>query len=344
MLGFERWEGSLDAWGEVLRSYPDRQIFQTPAWMRFIAQSQRGEPVVAVLKDRQHVVGHFAGLIVRRAGLRILGSPFPGWTTSYMGIRLRPEVAKRDALAALRSFAFGALRCVHLEMADREFSLGDAEGLSLGHRGVQGFEVDLAPAEEDLFARMTSACRRCIRKAQREGVLIEEAGDASFADDYYTQLQDVFAKQSLVPTYPKQRIYALIEHLRPTGMLLLLRARDPSGRCIATGIFPAMNTHMYFFGGASWREGQILRPNEALQWHAMRYWKQRGITKYDMCGGGEYKRKYGGRELSVPWFRASKYVWLSGLRNLAQKALRLRQEWLGRRHARGSGGTGPEDE
>jgi hypothetical protein len=27
---------------------------------------------------------------------------------------------------------------------------------------------------------------------------------------------------------------------------------------------------MYFGGGASWRQHQILRPNEAIQWQAMK--------------------------------------------------------------------------
>ena len=56
----------------------------------------------------------------------------------------------------------------------------------------------------------------------------------------------------------------------------------------------------YFWGGASWREHQILQPNEAIFWHAMRYWKERGVMTFDMGGGGDYKRKYGGAELVVP--------------------------------------------
>src|SRR5919197_146454 len=105
-------------------------------------------------------------------------------------------------------------------------------------------------------------------------------------------------------------------------MLLLLRARDATGRCIATGIFPAMNEMMYFWGGASWRDAQPLRPNELVQWYAVNYWKKRGIRRYDMGGGGEYKKKYGGTEIAVPWFRKSKYDTISSLRNLGQKVVK----------------------
>jgi predicted N-acyltransferase len=176
---------------------------------------------------------------------------------------------------------------------------------------------------------MNSACRRCIRKAEKSGVQIEEASDATFVDDYYTQLQDVFAKQGLVPTYPRERVRALVEHVLPTGRLLLVRARSPDGTCIATGIFPAMNDTMFFWGGASLRQHQILRPNEMVQWFAMRYWKARGIRRYDMGGGGEYKRKYGGREIAVPWIRKSRHPVLESLRNNAKYLFSLKQRLLG---------------
>ena len=47
---------------------------------------------------------------------------------------------------------------------------------------------------------MDSACRRCIRKAEKSGVTVEEAHDLAFADDNDEQLKDVFAKQGKLPT------------------------------------------------------------------------------------------------------------------------------------------------
>jgi hypothetical protein len=46
-----------------------------------------------------------------------------------------------------------------------------------------------------------------------------------------------------------------------------------------------------FWGGASWRSHQILRPNEAVFWCAMRRLKERGIPLLDMGGGGAYKEE-----------------------------------------------------
>lgn len=309
--------GSVD-WPELDR-FSDRMISQTRPWLDFIAQAQRAEPVVAALYDERGIAGCFTGLIVTKFGLRILGSPFPGWTTSYMGFNLLPGVDRLEALETIKRFAFHDLRCAHLEMMDRKITSSDLAGRGYDWGEAVSFEIDLTKSEEELFSAMTSACRRCIRKAGKNGVVIEDAHDPGFADDYYAQLQDVFAKQRLVPTYDVERVRVFVKWLLPTGRLLMLRARDPEGRCIATGLFPAFNTTAFFWGGASLRKHQILRPNEAIMWHAMRYWKERGIRTFDMGGGGEYKRKYGPTEISVPWLRVSKYPGLSLARYLSQR-------------------------
>lgn len=305
-------------------------IYQTPTWLAFLSETQRGEPVIAALKEGQATLGYFIGMIVRKFGLRILGSPFPGWSTSYMGFALSADVDRRQMVQTLIEYAFDELSCVHLEIMDRNLTVRDLDGLGVEYRMLHGFELDLKRSEDELFSRMTGACRRCIRKAAKERVIIEEAHDSEFADDYYAQLRDVFAKQRLVPTYDMNRARHLITRLCPTGQLLLLRARDPNGRCIATGIFPHLNGIMYFWGGASWRQHQILRPNEAIQWQAMKIGKRSGVHTYDMGGGGRYKRKYGGRAIEVPWFRKSKYACISRVRDLVQQSYSAAQRHLGR--------------
>jgi len=305
----------------TMDAFGDRVLFQTREWLDFVAFTQGAEPVVAAVRDGASTVGYFTGLIVRRYGVRILGSPFPGWTTSSMGFNLQDGVSRGRAAAALPAFAFGQLGCLHLELKDRELTPGHVAGLGFRSTPAVTLEVDLEPQPDEIFARMTSACRRAIRKSEKEGVRIQEAAGEEFADEYHDQLTDVFAKQGLVPTYGADRVRALIRTLEPTGRLLLLRAVAPGGERIATGIFPAFNGVAYFWGGASWRQFQILRPNEAIFWYAMRHWRERGMRDLDMGGGGDYKLKYGPRELTVPSLRMSRSSGLEALRTTARWVL-----------------------
>lgn len=313
-----------------LDSFEDRYVFQTREWLSFIESTQGATPVVAAVIDGGDTVGYFTGLTRRRFGIRLLGSPMPGWTTSYMGFNLEPGVSRRRATEALLEFAFGPLSCIHLELWDRHLPMSEVEGLGFEQTPWHGVEVDLRSSEDEILARMKGPCRTAIRKASRSGVVVEEADDLGFADDYHAQLEEVFGKQSLIPPYGPERIRALIREVHPSGRLLLLRARDPSGRCIATGIFPATNRTMHFLAGASWRSHQKLRPNEAVMWYAMRYWRARGIERCDLGGLVSYKRKYGVEDVRLPFLRRSRFRSVSALRDLAESASGARQRLLGR--------------
>ena len=301
----------------------DRTVFQTREWLDFLAASQGGEPVVAEVLDAGEVVGYFTGMTVKRYGVRILGSPFPGWTTGPMGFNLREGTSRRAALEALPGFAFGELGCLHLEVMDRQLDEQDFDGLGFDLFAHRTLEIDLTRDEEELFAAMSRACRKAIRRGRKVGVRIEEADGEGFAEEYFEQLADVFAKQSLTPTYGVERVRELVRALHPSGRLLLLRALNPDGEPAATGIFPATNDTAYFLGSASWRDQQIHRPNEAIFWYAMRYWKERGIEIMDLSGdGGDYKRKYGVTELAVPFLRKSRLPGLMRLRDAAERIAR----------------------
>lgn len=329
MISLERLDLNHVPW-EKLDQFEDRTIFQTLPWLNFVAKTQAAEPVAAAVREDGCTLGYFTGLTVRKFGFKILGSPFGGWTTDYMGFNLLPKIPRREVLEAVPSFAFKDLGCHYLEIVDRHVRKDDHNGLSYAVQYLPRFEIDLTKSEDELFANMKSACRRCIRKAAKCGVIIEEASDMGFADDYQAQHEDVFAKQSLVPTYGVERVRELIRYLHPTGHLLLLRARNPEGLCIATGIFPAFNDTAMYWGGASWRQHQKLRPNEALMWYAMRYWKARGIKKLDLGGGWDrYKSKYGSYKIPVFRLKKAKYGFLIPLRNLALRAWRVHQRVSG---------------
>ncbi|GAA4950906.1 hypothetical protein GCM10025331_44100 [Actinoplanes utahensis] len=332
MLRLHRVEPTAAVWADRA-TYPDRLIFHTPEWLRFVGECQRAEPLLATVTDSGQVVGHFTGLLTRRFGMRILGSPMAGWTTSYMGFTLAPHVSRSAALHALPHFAFGEAGAAHLEIRDRGLTPGDLDRAGAGLRWDEAptAVIDLNPGEDELFGAMASACRRNIRKAAKSGVVIEDAtADPAFAGEFYDQLRDVFAKQNLVPTYSVERVRSLIRHLAPAGNLLLLRARDGDGRCIATAVLPWYHRTMYFWGGASYREHQHLRPNEALIWHAMRWARERGVTEFDFVGGNAYKAKYGTTTVPVPWVRRSRSPIVAHLRDAAKQGFALKQRTVAR--------------
>jgi hypothetical protein len=309
----------------------DSTVYQTPEWLRFVAECQGARPVRGELVHDGEVVGSVTALLVSKLGLRAFGSPLPGWTTAYMGFNVAPGFPRWRLLRALPEFAIDRLGCVHLELVDPLLTPEDGVRAGLPHQQLHNtWESDLTVDEDELFAGMESSCRRAIRKSEKSGVVVEEVGHSPeetrlFAAEYYEQLRQVFGRQGLVPTYPVERVERLLGHLAPAGHALLLRARDPDGTCIATNITVGRSRRAQFWGGASIAAGLPLRPNNALHWHAMRRWKERGADVYDWGGGGDYKRRYGGRPVTTPRFVVSRYRGLGTLRTAAHQAVRVRQ-------------------
>ena len=307
---------------EELDRFPDRSVFQTRGWLEYLRESQHATPVVLALTQRGTIGGYFTGATVRKFGVCMLGSPLPGWNTPCMGFNLTPAVTPLEALAAVERYAFRRLGCRHLEVCDPSFSLADGLCLDFRPGTYLTYSTDLTRTEDELFSRMDSACRRCIRKAERE-LVVEHAEAANFAEEYFEQLREVIAKQGIQPTYGINRVRSLIRHMLPTGNLLLLRARNSEGLGIGTGIYPGFGAGALFWGNASWRAWQQLRPNEALHWYAMRYWKSRGVRVFDWGGrsaaGGRsvYKEKFGVEKLDIPRFMQSHPRMLGTLRTYA---------------------------
>jgi hypothetical protein len=317
-------------WAE-LDAYPDRTVFQTRGWLEYLGASQRANPIVAAVLRNDEPIGWFTGAVVRRFGLKFLGSPLRGWTTSYMGFNMRPGEDPALVLPALRRFAFSELGCIHCEVMDQRFPPGTGAAHGYLASPLDGFQIDLTQPADKILAKMNQARRHAIRRAPRNGVTVERARDVDFADEHYEQLRDVFAKQGLPPPYPVERIRTLIRHVGPTDNLLLVRARDPNGRSIATGIFPGFGRLAHFWMGASWRDGQKLLPNEAIQWFVINYWKDRGAAIYDMGGGGDYKAKYGGQPVQVGWLRTSRFAGMDRVRTELLSLRKRVRAWRGRR-------------
>jgi hypothetical protein len=201
MIHFEPIDFAASEWRRDFETLSNRTIYQHPAWLRFVAETQRAEPVIVRIVDGVHV-GYFTGLIKRRFGVRVLGSPFPGWSTSYMGFALPEGFPRAMAMKALIDFGLRELDCAHIECMDRQLSLSDAANMGLEYNTYTSFELDLRPDENTLLSNMAHEKRTNLRKAAKNGLIVEEAKDEGFAEEYYAQLCEVFQRQSLSPTYP----------------------------------------------------------------------------------------------------------------------------------------------
>ena len=317
MISFEPLNMVEIDWDEVA-ALGEVNIFQSSSWLKFLSDTHQAIPLIAAIKSDGHRIGYFTGVIVKKYGIKILGSPFRGLGTYFMGFNLAPGYSRQSVLQSFPNFAFKELGCHYLEIIDPEMCLDGWDGHAYGTECLNWFVIDLTPSEDKLFSRMESSGRNCIRKAIRSGVSTEAVEDINFAEEYYSQYQSIMALHNLVPTYGLDYVKNMIEYLLPTGNLLLLRSRADNGLSIATGIFLALNKTAVFWGAASLREYQSLRPNEPLAWEGMKRLKARGIRILHLGGTcDQYKKKLGGMDACLYRLRKTRFRVLDYLIKIA---------------------------
>jgi hypothetical protein len=264
-------------------------------------------------------MGYFSGLLVKKFGVKILGSPFNGWTTGYMGFDVIEGYDKINLIQPIAKFLYKTTKCMFIQISD--LCIEETQLMNTKYKYVmnKSIELNIDRTDEELFKGFKAECRTLIRQFERRGASIEIAEpDEQFAAEYYEQLQEVFAKQKLVPTYDNSRALGLIKNLN-SHQLLCLRVRNPEGKCIATSIFVAYNQRFYFWGGASFRAFQSYRPNEYMFWYAIRYFKEKGYKYFDMYGERDYKNKFRPSKITYPCIMIARFKILLTLRDLAKR-------------------------
>lgn len=315
----------FDSINEVeFNSLPNKIVNTTISWINFIIEDSHAEPLIIRITSANKLIGFFTCLKIKKFGVNIIGSPFSGWSTTYMGFDVFDNTLKVEILPDLVKFLQQTEKCTYLQIIERDITLDEAETLHKQYgyqvKPVETLDLGINFTDEELYKHMKTDCRNFIKQFERRGATLEiaEPSDA-FAEEYYEQLLDVFAKQNLVPTYTVDKVKRLLKHLGAAGNVLCLRVKDPDGKSIATSIFPGFNKKCFFWGGASLRQYQQYRPNEYMIYTAMKYWRDRGCVDFDMVGNRAYKKKFGSWEVAYPCIVVSKYSILYTLKEWAAK-------------------------
>lgn len=308
---------------EMIEHHPDAMVCHSRAWFSFLEETQKIEPVVLKIHD-QSGESFFCGGIVRKFGLKILGSPFPGWTTSYMGFL--GSIDRIAAMTAVQDYAFRNLGVIQFECLDAGCSLEKVQQENWKHRVFQNFLLDLSVSPEQLRSGLEKNAKSSLSAAKHRGVVVTlNPPDVEFAAVYYKQLEIAFARQGLRTTYSQERLNALLSALRKSNRVLTGWSKNEKGEVIATNISVGNQNRASLWGAALDRSHARLQPTEILQWEIVLEWQRRGSKSFDFGGAGEYKRKYGGDRIETPFVRFSKYPALESLRNWGQQVQKWRQ-------------------
>lgn len=323
-MEIQKIEGILeeDKWNSEISRFPGKTVYHTYEWLEFIERTQGLKKVIYEIKMNGEVVGYLAGFTIRKGPIKIFASPFPGWTTAYMGPVLDKTVPQRlfftefKRLMKREGYHYAELsnRILDEKIAKEEDFIVE-QGIT--------YIAEVKSNPDEILASYSESPRYYARKAAKnDDLLVETTTDESFVDHYYAQLQEVFLKSEMKPTYSKDRVKLLIETLLPRGRLLLTWVKYKE-QVVACYIDVIDEQWMYSFGCVSSRDYLKLHPNELARFHAMCTAAEKGVEYYDMTGGGTYKARFGGEETVVYRIIYSRFG-LYKARNIAKELIRFK--------------------
>lgn len=160
-----------------------------------------------------------------------------------------------------------------------------AQGLVKTFRIVPNESTVLLSLEknpDDVFSRFPKKTRYAIRKATRDGVVVEraETSDAN-CEAFYRLLEETGEGRFLVRSEEYYRTYWQRFQSAGKGQLFLA-SRD--GELVAGAFVMALGERATYKDGASVRTKQAYGASHALQWEAIQWAIEAGAEVYDFCG------------------------------------------------------------
>lgn len=270
-------------WDHTLADGGQGLFFQTSAWLSVIEKSFSGKAHLLVLQEDGSRSIPWPFVEVRKGGLKIWGSPLPGWMTPHISPALSADEAPA-AIDAVSRYLKGH-GADHVELG---FPIAmDAAALRQAlyeTEPCQTLMLDLSGPADDVWKnKINGKCRNLVRKAQKLNVEVRRVKLSEIIGDYCRMSDEVYAKSEKPSPVGPEFYAAMAESFDDTDLLWTMAAYH-EGRMVAAAIFPNFGSRVYYLSGVSGDKGNELSANNLIQWELIQLACGSGKTSYDMVG------------------------------------------------------------
>ncbi len=285
-------------WDSLLTAHPDRNFFHSTAWASVLHETYRCSPVYFTV---------FRGDCLA-ALLPVM--EMDSWLTGRRGVALPFSDACEPLGDGSRSKDLIA-EVLHYGR-ERDWKYFECRGKLFNQaQPFQTFfihELKLFKDETHLFARVKSAARGAVRKAEKSGVTIEISQTLEAVERYYS-LHCQTRKKHGVPPQPFAFFQNIQKYVlaREKGIVVLARHRQ---NLIAGAIYFHFGEKAIHKFGASDAAFQDFCGNNLVMWSAMKWYASKcvallhfGRTSIGNEGLRKFKLGWGAEERQIDYFR-----------------------------------------
>ena len=313
-------EADAAAWQAFLERAPSGDFLHDWAWAEVAAFD--GQPQRRYLLEEDGAVVAIAAAQQRKlpAGRTfwyVPRGPVLDYAEPLAAERLRGMVTGLR-IAAAEHRAIAVKLEPRLEAGEPALRAFERRGLRRTGETLQTGHTRIVPLADDdaLIDGFDKDTRYGVRRAEREGVVVETASDPgdTAAIDALHGLVEVTQRRAGFPLPPRERYRIAWRALAGAGRAVILEARR-EGELLASGMLVVEGDRSFYLFSGSRREerGEPKRyASYALQWAMMRLARDRGAREHDLWGVappgagpehpwhgvGLFKKGFGGREVT----------------------------------------------
>ena len=285
-------------WSELVRMSETGTWFQSPeAYDFFASMPELMEPFAYAAEESGELRAVCVGYVTKeRSAIKQF---FTRRAIIIGGVVVAANCAKED-IAILLSYIRKDLEQKSIYIETRNFNDFSPwkeafESAGFSYKPHLNFHFDCSDREA-MFARLSETRKRQIHKAQKNGVVIEEAQTEQEVVDWYAILLDLYRRKVKTPLFPLSFFLAFFRQKR--GIYLLVKSEGKVIGGIMCPIKEEQCIYEWFVCGMD-SSYKSLSPSVMATWAAMEYAHTHQLPRFDIMGAGEPGVPYGVRDFKA---------------------------------------------
>ena len=285
-------------WSELVRTSETGTWFQSPeAYGLFASMPELMEPFAYGVESAGKLCVVCVGYVTKeRSAIRQF---FTRRAIIIGGVVMAVNCAKEDVVELL-SYIRKDLEQKSIYIETRNFNDYSPwkeafEDAGFSYKPHLNFHFDCTDREA-MFARLSETRKRQIHKAQKSGVVIEEAQTELEIADWYAILLDLYRRKVKTPLFPLSFFLEFFRQKR--GIYLLVKADGKVIGGIMCPIKEQQCIYEWFVCGMD-TQYKAFSPSVMATWAAMEYAHTHQLPRFDIMGAGEPGVSYGVRDFKA---------------------------------------------
>ena len=134
--------------------FPNKLLFTTIPWLEFLKVNKGVDPLIVRIKFNKKYIGYFTAGIKNMFGIKIVGAPFRGWVTPFMGLDLLDDNDNELRISILKElwqFLKNTTSAMYMEVIDYNILQKDLANHNVKWILSQDLECEISNHEEDII-------------------------------------------------------------------------------------------------------------------------------------------------------------------------------------------------